>query len=296
MGIPQAKEKWVKDAPIPRNRPIGTLTWGGFNLLGLKGEIAPVTGGKIMIHYLIRFLGWPFGLRFAPYNYVKPVLGWGRFRRWGRGFFWINPLVEQTQPCIDTGMRKKSLAFSRVVTQDNIPFEFYLTIFFAFQPDSQVPRRELADRLIHLSEENKLEPALHSLIEDHVSERLRGFISMIKAEDVCHDATRAHIKHDLIHYLRVLLHNLGATLIGEGVLVREIIAPEKFQRTMLDAEQHEVILRTLNAYKNQPELIDKAVEAEFLDSLEERRGELKIGSLLDLDFLHYPRKGGQKSQ
>jgi hypothetical protein len=88
----------------------------------------------------------------------------------------------------------------------------------------------------------------------------------------------------------VRLHDLGVTLFGEKILVREIIAPDKFQRTMLDAEQHEVILRSFNEYKDQPELIDKAVQAEFMDSLEERKGDLRIGTRLDLDYLHYPPK------
>jgi regulator of protease activity HflC (stomatin/prohibitin superfamily) len=243
-----------------------------------------------MMHYLIKFLGWPFGLRFAPYNYVKPVLRWGQFHRWGRGFFWIIPFVEQTRADIDTGMHKKPLNLSVVMSQDNIPFEFRLTVLFIFQPDRKTPGKELATQLIYLSEETKLEMALNSMIEDHLSDKLRDLVSAIKAEDVYRASNRIRIKRDLIHSLEVRLHDWGVTLIGEKVLIREIIAPEKFQRTMLEAEQHEVILRALNAYKDQPELIDKAVQAEFLDNLEDRKVDLRIGTLLDLDYLRHPRK------
>jgi hypothetical protein len=243
-----------------------------------------------MLHYLIRFLGWSFGLRFVPYNYVKPVLRWGRFRRWGSGFFWIIPLVEQTLKPIDTGVCKALLRFYTVMSQDNIPFEFYVTVLFAFKPDDQIPYKELADRLVHLSQEQRLEPVLKSMIQDHLSERLRNLVATIKAEEMCHDSTRIHIKHDLIHYLTMRLHDMGLHLIGEGILIQEIMVPEKFQRIMLDVEQHNVILRKLNEYRDQPVLIDKAVQAELMDSLEERKGDLSIGAYLDLDYLHYPRR------
>jgi hypothetical protein len=251
-----------------------------------------------MLHYLVRALGWPLGLRFVTYNYIKPISRWGRFKRWGSGYFWIIPLVEQTHSPIDIGVRKAQLNFNKVMSQDNIPFEFRLTVLFAFNPDlkRQIPSKELADRFVIFSEQQQLDPVFKSMINDYISERLRSYIATIKAEEVCHESTRFRIKHDLIHHLEVRLHDLGLILIGDGILIHEIMVPEKFQRMMLDAEQHEVILRSLSEYKDQPELIDKAVQAEFLDSLEEHKGEVRIGPRLDLDYLYYPREQLRKSE
>lgn len=50
----------------------------------------------------------------------------------------------------------------------------------------------------------------------------------------------------------------------------------------------------LKEHKEALGLIDKMMETEFLDSLEDRKGDLQIGSHLDLDYLRHPRRGRQE--
>ena len=238
-----------------------------------------------MIHYLLRIFGWPLGLRFAPDGQVMPILRWGRLNRVrGPGVFWVNPLLEQTLPSVYIGGRLANLTFIEVISSDNIPFTFHLTILYAFRPN--LASVAVIAPLIRLPKAD-LDARLETIVKSFTGEELLNLVSTFRAEEICNISTRLAIKRDLIHHLNVHLHDLGFTM--RNVLLQGIAADKKFRHTMLNVEQHEATLRKLREFEDNPDLIDQAMQAELLDSLEEREGDLNFISTLDLDYLHHPR-------
>ncbi len=60
-----------------------------------------------------------------------------------------------------------------------------------------------------------------------------------------------------------------------GVMIKEIIAPEKFKRTMLDVKHNEAILEVLRSYPV-PELVHLLNQVIFANSLQDHSGELAL--------------------
>lgn len=247
-----------------------------------------------MIFHLIRGLGWPFGLRFAPDNHVVPIIRSGRFKRvGGPGFFWIIPLWEETLPSINTAAHVEKFTFYKVVSQDNIPFNFQLTTIFQFRPD--LAGKEIAARFVRLPE-SVLATSLRSIVHDFASEGLRALAAKFKAEELRNNKTRFIIKRNLIQHLNSGLRGLGVIAAKrDGVIIRGIDGDERFDRTMLDIEQHEAILRTLSHYRENPELIDEVMRAELLACLENLKGNLTLLSPLEFDYFSKHQAAPQPS-
>jgi hypothetical protein len=238
-----------------------------------------------MIYHLIRGLGWPFGLRFARDNQVVPIVRLGRLKRVrGPGFFWIIPFVEGTLKPISTAAHVEKFMFDKVVSQDNIPFDFRLTAIFEFRPELVAPT--ILARFVHLSETD-LVTRLRSIVHDFTSEGLRALAVKFKAEELRNDKTRFIIKRNLIKYLSSNLRSLGLVPVKDvGIIIRAIDGDQRFERTMLDVEQHEAILQILSQYKDNPELIDDAVRTEMLACLANLKGNLTLLSPLEFDYFH----------
>lgn len=182
-----------------------------------------------MLYRLIQCLGWLVGLRFAPDHHVVPIFRLGCYHHArGPGFFWVIPLFEQTGVPLDISIREETFFLEEVVTADNIPFSFSLTIFFAFKPPAWTPKQETVGKLVSLSQ-TELNRELRTIINSYISDQLRWLASRFKAEDLRSNVARLEIKRDLIHYLHAHLHDWGIILDSDGVQIRRISAPDAFQ-------------------------------------------------------------------
>ena len=243
-----------------------------------------------MLHFIARILGWFIGLRFAEDNFVAPILRSERFYRVaGPGFFWVNLFTERMLPPVDIGVRFAPFHFTEVVSQDNIPFTVRMTVLFAFNPERA--NKETIARLVRLPAQD-LTQTLQAVVQDHTCSCLYSLASKFQATDLRGHTARVNIKRNLITYLRNHLQGLGLSFGDDGVLIKEIIADERFKYTMLHVEQHRETLEALSKYHQEdPNLVDKAVQAELLDSLESHQGAINIGARFGLD---YPPKGGRQ--
>jgi len=224
---------------------------------------------------LLRALGHVVGMYFAPDNQVMPVLRLGRYHRIvGPGVCWLIPLVDRPLPLIHTGFRVRDLVFSEVVTADNIPFSLHLTVIFAFDPES-LPKALAAQQV------QATDDALHAIIRDRTSQGLRRLVSTFTADKLSAKSAMSSIERDLAHFLRERLRPMGLTVQGTGsVLIKEVIAPEQFRRSMLDARQHESTLSVFGRIRDK-DLMMRVIMAEFLTKLGERDGNLALLSPLD---------------
>lgn len=257
-----------------------------------------------MIQRLLQILGWPVGFRFPRENEVVPILRWGRYKEVkGSLLFWIMPFIEQTLPPISTGVRAARYYFPNVMSQDNIPFTFNVTVRFQFDP-TLVPR-EVVAQLIHPPDEvsdkkvlvERLDERLKSIVRDYAGECLYRLASRFRAEELCRDLTRSTIQQELTHYLEVCLQSLGLIpLRSGGVLIHEIVADEKFKNTMLSIEGHEATLRSLSHYEDKPDLIDEAMRAEFVAGLEDQEEHIMFRSHLDLDHPYRSPRAPKKPE
>jgi hypothetical protein len=242
---------------------------------------------------LISALGRAIGIHFAPDNHVIPVLRLERFNRVkGPGYFWIIPIVERTLPPINTGIRVTNFIFEEVLSHDNIPFRFHLTVLFSFDP--ALPSKKVTTQLIRASD-----GVLQSIVQDFTNQGLRRLASRFDAQELCGEAAISTIERDLIHYLRSELRILGLVpLRSGGVLIKETVAPDRFKHTMLNVKRHEATLHVLGSYR-EISLMDRAILAEFLTGLADREGNLTLLSPLDAMYLPHaldqkiPRRNGR---
>ena len=224
--------------------------------------------------WLIKTLGRIVGLHFAPDNHLTPVLRLGRYRRVaGPGFFWINPLLSSTLPPVSTGVRVTKLLFTEVLSQDNIPFTVELTVLYTFDPAASLPN--VAAQLVRAPT-----TVLDDIVKDYASQGLRRLASRYKAETLSSEDASGSIETNLTNFLRAEMTVLGlAPLRKGGVLLKEIIAPEKFQRAMLVVRRLEAILAVL-ARHPADSLIQQMLQTEFVTGLSEIEGDLTLLSTL----------------
>jgi hypothetical protein len=225
---------------------------------------------------LIFAVGRRFGFRFAPDNHLVPVLHFERYHRLeGPGVFWTLPLIERTLEAISTGLRVGNFTFDEILSRDNIPFTFQLTVLFTFEPAQ--PPKNIAAQLVRLPGR-----VLLDIVQDYTSQALRRLASRVEAEALGAESTLAHIERDLTRFLTAQLRILGiAPLKNGGVLIKETVAPEKFERAMLTVRRHEAILSLLARYR-ELNLIDQAIRAGFLSGLEDHAGNLTLLSPLEM--------------
>lgn len=225
---------------------------------------------------LISMLGRPFGLRFAPDNHVLPVLRLGQYHRvGGPGFFRIVPLLERTMPPVKTSLHVGDFVFEDVLSRENIPLRVRLTVLFTFNP-AAAPKSAAAvlvrggDQLLQI------------IIRDYASQGLRHLVSRFKAEELSGGIARSIIERDLTHFLSAEMRTLGiAPLRQGGLLLKEMIGPEKFTLAMLNVKRYEATLQLLAHYR-ELSLVEHAILAEFLIGLADREGDLALMSPLEI--------------
>lgn len=223
---------------------------------------------------VIKFVGKFVGFRFAPDNHIVPILRMEQFNRVEKaGYFWINPFIEQTLPPVSVGLQVGSFEFHEVLSRDNIPFTLKLTVLFQFDPS--LPPAKVLAQVVRVPAEK-----LRDIVKDYASQGLRRLASEYKAEELGGKTAVSNIETHLADFLRVNLHVLGLVPLRQnGLLIKEIIAPEKFKQAMLHVKQHQATLEILRSY---PEgLVAQAIRADFLTGLEDHHGNLTLFSSLD---------------
>ena len=221
---------------------------------------------------LLAFFGRLVGLHFVPDNHVAPVLHLGRYDRvGGPGFFWIIPIIERTLPPIKTSLYVGNFVFSEVLSKDNIPFTMNLTVLFAFDPASAL--KAAAAQFVRAGE-----GVLMQVVREFTNRRLRRLVADFNAEQLCGPARLGAIERDLPRYLKNEMRLLGLAPLSAqdgGVMIKEIIAPDTFKRTMLDVKHDEAMLEVLRSYPA-PELVHLLNQLIFVNSLKDYSGELAL--------------------
>jgi hypothetical protein len=207
-------------------------------------------------------LGWPFGLRFAEDNHVVPVLRWDRYDRVeGPGFFWINPLMEKTLPPVKTGIYVGNFIYDKVLTKEGVPFRVHMTVLFNFNPGAAL--KNAAAVLVRAGPD-----LLEMIVKDYASQGLRSLASQFEADKLYGEA-RSIIARDLAQFLTAEMSVLGiAPLKRGGILIKETVAPAKFERAILNARQLNFILQALAPFP-MPWLIELVIRAVFTTNLED---------------------------
>lgn len=223
---------------------------------------------------VVKFVGKLVGVRFAPDNHVVPILTLEQFNRVAKaGYFWINPFTEQTLPPISVGLQVGNFEFHEVLSCDNISFTIKLTVLFQFDPGIPSPR--VLAQVVRVPAEK-----LRDIVKDYTSQGLRRLASEYKAEDLGGKTAVSNIETHLADFLRVNLHVLGLVPLRQNsLLIKEIIAPEKFKQAMLHVKQHQATLEILRSYPES--LVAQAIRADFLTGLEDNHGSLTLFSSLD---------------
>jgi regulator of protease activity HflC (stomatin/prohibitin superfamily) len=223
---------------------------------------------------LAQSFGKFIGIRFAPDNKIVPVLRWEQFNRVEKGgYFWINPFIEEALPPISVGLQVGNFAFNEVLTADNIPFTVKLTVLFQFDPS--LPPPSVLAQVVRLPA-NKLS----DIVEDYASQGLRRLASTFTAEELGGKTAVSQIENSLRRFLKAQLNVLGLVPLRQGgILVKEVIAPEKFKQAMLHVHQHQATLQMLSHYPEK--LIEQAIRTDFLTGLEDHSGNLTLFSSLD---------------
>jgi hypothetical protein len=255
------------------------------------------------LEWLIQTLGQLVGIYFfIPDNHVVPVLRMKRYHRVeGPGIFWINPFFERTLPPVKTSLYVGEFIFREVMSKDNIAFSIQMTVLFTFKPDQAL--KDAAAMLVQGGEE-----LLKTIVKEYTDTALRCLASRFNAEALGHEAARLTIQRILVPLLASEMRTLGIAPLREGgVLLKQVVPPDKFKWAMLIAQRLETLLRTLAPFPAR-QLIEQVLQAEFVTGLEQLEGNLTFLSTFSplqqegiyspylLDAQQIPVRRGQKAQ
>jgi regulator of protease activity HflC (stomatin/prohibitin superfamily) len=233
---------------------------------------------------VLGFLAGLIGFQFVPENHKAAVMRFGMYHRArGPGFIWIIPFVERVENLVKIGMRFATFPVRQVLSNDGIPLNFELTVFYSFDPDST--SRPIAAQLVRLPDH-----ILENIVRDYADKSLRRAVAQYSAEDICTGGPIADIEQSVIEGLTTQVRHLGlAPMAGGGVMIKEITPPSDFVESVLAAKGHELVLRVLTAYREAD--VDQALYAKLVSSLGKGDGSVFLSSLSD--FLK--RSGAQRS-
>jgi hypothetical protein len=114
---------------------------------------------------------------------------------------------------------------------------------------------------------------IQDIIKDYTNQGLRRLTARFEAEKLSNETPRSTIEQNLTSFLTVELSPLGlAPLRTGGVLIKEVIAPEKFKRGVLNAGRFATMLQTLTSYHALGGVIQHAIQAGMMTGLEDLEG------------------------
>lgn len=223
------------------------------------------------------------GFYFVPEHHLAPVMRWSRFHRWedtGQFHYW--PVAEEVLPLVSLGMRIGRFQFKEVVTRDHIPFAFQVVVRYAFDPRQAVSAAQAA--LAQVSAQ-----ALQTTVEDRAEQALRRKVSSYRSEEVAGQAAVMQMERDIGRYVHNYLRPMGITVGRDGVIVKEVIAPEQFTQAMLQVRQHRVMMRAFREQRDKA-VIEQALWADFLNRVNTNDQPITITPPRELEA---PLKGPQ---
>ncbi len=224
-----------------------------------------------IIHTVARSLGF----HFTPDNTIVPVMRLGLFHHFaGPGRFFIPPSFERPLAPITVGIRTGRYTLDEVVSQDSIAFRFNVVVRFFYDP-RKAASREIQARIIHAPDS-----AWIDLVEDRTSQAVRRLASGFVAEELTRRDALHYIETNTRRFLAAEIKPIGLSVADNAVIIKEVRAPQKFKQTMLQVRQHQAVINVLAAAARQPEIVEQAIRAEFMNSLEGHPGNLTIFSPL----------------
>ncbi|MCP5097627.1 MAG: hypothetical protein GY943_18930 [Chloroflexi bacterium] len=199
---------------------------------------------------------------FTPDNHLTPILRYGMYNRLvPPGYNRINPLLEEQLPAFKTSIRVAKLKFDELLSADGIPFTIQLTVLYKFDP-----RKSPANVIAQFARV----PArvLEDIVADYTAQGLRRLIARHMAQSVFLSSTISDVERDLCRFLNAEMRILGISLPSSGsVIIRETVPSERYKRTMLEANLHQVTMNVLSKFKDQ-QLIPLSLYAELVANLE----------------------------
>lgn len=214
-------------------------------------------GNKFLI-----FLARLIGCHYVPENYKAVVMRFGMYDRvCGPGFIWTIQFVERVENLVKTGMRFATFPIKQVLSNDGIPLDFELTVFYSFDPDST--SRPIAAQLVRLPDH-----VLENIVKDYADQSLRRVVAQYSAEAICTGEPIAAIEQGVIEGLQARVRHLGlAPMAGGGAMIKEMTPPKDFVEAIKAAKGHEFTLRVLTAYPRVD--VDRALLTELVRSLKD---------------------------
>lgn len=211
-------------------------------------------------------------LEFTPDNHATPVLRWGRYHRALKpGFQWVIPLIEQALAPLKTSLHVGNFAFEEVLSRDNISFKIKMTVMFSFNP--WAVDKSVAAQLMRGGES-----LLRTIMHDFANRRLRRLVAAYGAEELSRHQVVTTIENSLVEDLTREMSSLGLKPLPSeesGVMLKEIVAPDTFKRTMMDVKHNEAILDILSSYPV-PELVQLLIQLIFANNLKDQANNVSL--------------------
>lgn len=210
-----------------------------------------------------------WGVCLVAENSLVPIMRWSRFHRWAEaGYHPVWPIAEVSLTPISLGMRVGRFQFKEVTSRDNIPFSIQVVVRYHFDPRTAEPQAQKA--LAQVTAQ-----ALLDTVEDRAEQALRRKVSRFRAEEVAGQAAVVQIERDIFHFVSTTLRPMGIHIPKDGVIIKETIAPEKFQQAMIQVRQHRMMMRAFRE-QHDANVIEQALWADFLNRVETQENNITI--------------------
>jgi|GEM_PF-6652786 len=203
-----------------------------------------------MLKRLIQILTQTIGIHFVPDNHVVPVLRLGRSHRVAEpGYFWINPFFEQILPPIKTSLQTSNFVFEEILSKNGIPFKVFITVLFTF--NITIISRNVATAILRANDD-----LLSNTLKDYTNRGLRSLAAKYNAEMLMYAETLSSIEEELTSFLIAEMRMIGIQpLKRDGILIKKVVAPDKFKQAILERGIREVISTEKIQYVSEFEIL-----------------------------------------
>lgn len=193
-----------------------------------------------LAYRLVRFFGYPFGLRWVPDNHLGVIFRMEMYHKLkGPGFFWITPLVESVKRRIRISPDFLSTPIRGLHTRDGVDLGLKVALAYAFDPRPLSRADAVVLTALPSSE-------LRAIVTDSATWTLLNIMPQYYAEQICRGAAFETIRQRLISQLNELLRPLGMR--PAFVMILEVIVPESLQDTFTAVVNRAAYTHDLSLY------------------------------------------------